>query len=249
MARMLKKEESSSRTISSLTRNRSSDAVHANVLLISSRSLMCATPAARRRAPVALCTMSQSSLLRPFRYPCIQSGQSGFVSSRPSSSRAPNTFRHQEQNKWTRHRAAGSTFPVVIVKHVTSRQVCDRGCQTSAVFSPSDGNVHSPQQLPTQTEFCRVDLKTANASSFLVMNGVVTWRKRQDQHFGRHTPRWDSFPLRRPLESTNHFPDVVFRFLSNVLVIHSQLIACLQKLFCHRSVVPTGGTHASFRRW
>ena len=48
VARMLKKEMSFSRTIWSLTRNRSS-----------------ATPAARRRAPVALCTSSQSSLLRP----------------------------------------------------------------------------------------------------------------------------------------------------------------------------------------
>ena len=40
--------------------HRGEDAVDANALLMSSRSLMCATPAARRRAPVALCTSSLS---------------------------------------------------------------------------------------------------------------------------------------------------------------------------------------------
>ena len=58
--------------------------------------------------------------------------------------------------------------------------------------------------------------------------------KRQDQHFGRCTPRRGSFPLRRPLETANHFPDVVFRFMSNVLIVHSQLLVCLQKLFCRQ---------------
>ena len=108
-----RRKMSSSRTISSLTRNHSSDAVHANALFMSSRSLTCATPAARRRAPVALCTMSQSSLLRILSG--IRASSPASLASFPQSfppAGAPNTFRDQEQNKWTRRRAASSTFPL-----------------------------------------------------------------------------------------------------------------------------------------
>ena len=92
-----------SRTKSSLTRNRSSDAMHANALLMSSRSLLRATPAARRRAPVALCTSSGSSFLRPFRYPCIHSGQSGFFHQ---------SAKHVPPSSAKESRAANPTLPL-----------------------------------------------------------------------------------------------------------------------------------------
>ena len=105
---------------------------------------------------------------------------------------------------------------VVFDEHVTSRQVCDRGCQTANIFPSSDVNVHSSQEVPARPEFCRIDLRRADASSFLIMNRMVTRRQSHDQHLRRHTPRWNSFPPRRPLEVTNHLPDVVFRFLAVV---------------------------------
>ena len=96
---------------------------------MSSRSLTCAAPAARERTPVALCTSSQSSLLSPFRNLCIQSGQSAFVSLTAFFQQSSKQLSPPRAEEWMRRRAANPTS-----KHVTCRQDCGRGCQTSAVF-------------------------------------------------------------------------------------------------------------------
>ena len=128
------------------SRNSSSDAVH-------------------ERAAVALAPVTV--LPSPsFQVPCIHSGQSGFFSAKSSFQQGSKHVSPSSAEKMNETQSSSPHISVVSVKHVTSRQVCDRGCQTSVISPPSVVNVHSSQQLPAQTEICKIDLCTANASSF-----------------------------------------------------------------------------------
>ena len=97
-------------------------------------------------------------------------------------------------------------------------------CQTSAVFHPFGRERALPTAVANTDEICRIDLRTANASSFLVTDGVVPGESDKISTSVGTLHGGTAFLFADLLSRRITFPDVVFRFLSNVLVVHSQLI-------------------------
>ena len=112
------------------------------------------------------------------RYPCIHSGHVGFFSANPSSSRAPNKFRHQAQKRCISRRAPNPTFPLC----VSSKRPTDKLAIVGVRPVPSSS---------LRTCMCtpHISCQHTVTSSFLITDRGVTRRQRHDQRFYR-------FPLR-----------------------------------------------------